>query len=431
MALDISKLNKHDAVYHQLTYDILTSPELNFRPADRVVIDTIGVFGNQVKYDLTDGTIPLSNTKNIAWKTQLFPEIVGFLRNENNLKWYLEKGMKIWTPNAFNFYRKNLDDSHPWKNLGKDTPEFNAALKDYETLVLSGKDPKAGDMGEFYPRQWRSFKGVEISDEDFLITPKQLEDLISDISKSVLAGETPDPTLMADKYLRQWLTDDVPQGVEVIEVDQFGDMIERLKTNPSSRYHLVSAWNPYDVFHNKAALAPCHVLFQAYIYEDVKGVKRLSMKLHQRSADHLLGVAFNGPQYGTLTATTAALVGVEPGMFYHSFGDIHLYVGAGERSAWYKNKENLAWLQNELKTKHPNDVLDNLLRKLPGEGRFPGYDHVPYSIMQLGRESNAKPPTLTVTAKDLNTIDVGDLVVDNYERPPKLLIKGQRPEMAS
>jgi hypothetical protein len=39
-------LNKHDKVYHQLSYDILTSPELNFRDAQRTVVDTIGVFGS-------------------------------------------------------------------------------------------------------------------------------------------------------------------------------------------------------------------------------------------------------------------------------------------------------------------------------------------------------------------------------------------------
>ena len=122
------KLNKHDAVYHQLTYDILTSPFLNCSKADRVVVDTMGVFGNQVIYDVSDGSIPLSMTKNIGYKTQLFPEVVGFMRNETNLKWYLEQGMKIWTPNAFNFYRKTLDDKHTWKNLGKDTPEFNDSL---------------------------------------------------------------------------------------------------------------------------------------------------------------------------------------------------------------------------------------------------------------------------------------------------------------
>ncbi|MFP4119280.1 MAG: thymidylate synthase [Candidatus Woesearchaeota archaeon] len=385
MGIDTSKLNKHDAVYHQLTYDILTSPRLNFRKADRVVIDTMGVFGNQVEYDLSDETIPLSNTKNIGYKTQLFPEVVGFMRNENNLKWYLDQGMSIWTANAFNFYREKLDDAHEWKHLKKDSPEFRKALGEFKELVLSGEDPDAGYLGNFYPRQWRSFKGVDENSKDNDIT----------------------------------------------YVDQLQDMIDKLIEHPTGRYALVTAWNPFDVKYKTAALAPCHVLFQGYRYEDTEGVERLDMKMYQRSADHHLGVAFNGPQYSAVTSTIAKLVGVKPGRFIHTFGDLHLYIGRGERSQWYKDKKNLSWLQKELKTKQPYDALDNLLRELPSEGEYPGYDHVPYAIKQLGMESNAEPAKLYVHAKDLNTIKVSDLQVQGYKRPPKLEINGVRPQMAS
>lgn len=388
MVYDNSKLNKHDAVYHGLTYDILTSPFLNFRKADRVVIDTMGVFGNQVEYDLSDESIPLSQTKNLAYKTQLFPEVVGFMRNESNLKWYLEHGMKIWTPNAFNFYRDQLEDGHPWKKLKKDTPEFNVALPEYEKLVLSGDDPKAGDLGYFYPRQWRSFKG---------------------------ARETID-------------------GFKVEYVDQLNILIDKLKNQPSGRYALVTAWNPFDVFNNTAALAPCHCLFQAYRYEDVEGVERLDMKMYQRSADHLLGVAFNAPQYAAIASTIAELVGVKPGRFIHSFGDLHLYTGNGERSEWYKDRKNITWLQKSLRENDPNEVLDDLLNRLPNEGDFKGYDHVPFAIQQLGRESKAEPPQLKVNAKDFDSITVDDLVVTGYDldkRPDKLEIDGILPKMAS
>lgn len=387
MSLDTSKLNKHDKVYHQLTHDILSSKLLNFRQADRVVIDTMGVFGNQVEYDLSDGTIPLSNTKNIGYKSQLIPEVVGFLRNENNLKWYLEQGMKIWTPNAFEFYRKKLDDAHPWKKLKKDTKEFNEALPEFEDLVLSEKDPKAGDLGEFYPRQWRSFKGV-----------KEIE------------GKNPD----------------------IVYVDQIQNLVDTMKKSPTSRYGLVTAWNPFDVRAGTAALAPCHCLFQTYRYEDVEGVERLDLKLYQRSADHLLGVAFNAPQYAIVTSTLAELIGVKPGRFIHSFGDLHLYTGhsGSDRSNWYKNKNNVQWLQKELNKNNPSEVLENLLDRLPAE-ELKGYDHIPYAIQQLSRQSNAEPAKLEINATELNSIQVSDVKVKDYKRPPKLEIEGVNPKMAS
>lgn len=107
-----SSLNKHDKAYHQHSYDLLTSSKLNFRKASRTVIHTIGSFGTQAVYDLSDESFPLSQTKPIGYKSQLLPEIVGFIRNETNLKWYLEQGMTIWTANAFNFYRNKLPDDH-------------------------------------------------------------------------------------------------------------------------------------------------------------------------------------------------------------------------------------------------------------------------------------------------------------------------------
>lgn len=391
--INLDGLNKHDKVYHQLSYDILTGVGLNFRKAERTVIDTMGVFGNQVEYDLSDETIPLSNTKPIGYKSQLIPEIVGFLRNENNLKWYLEQGMKIWTANAFDFYRTNLsdkEDKYGWKNLKKDTPEFRAELGNYEELVLSGKDPKAGDLGQFYPAQWRSFKGTKFT----------------------------------------------PEGLEIVEVDQIENMIHLLKTQPTGRYAIVTAWNPVDIKLKSAALAPCHCLFQGYRYTDVEGVERLDVKLLQRSADHLLGVAFNAPQYALLTSYLAAAVGVKPGRFIHSFGDLHLYIGhhGQDRANWYRNTDNIQWLRKQVKENDPKMVLDELLNRLPSEGANPGYDHVPYMLQQLARQSNSEPINLSVNYRPLDEVEVNDFKVDKYkivDRAPKLEISGVTPKMAS
>jgi len=388
-------LNKHDKVYHELSYDILTSKKLNFRISKRTVVPTIGVFGLQTTYDLSDGSIPLSQTKPIAIKTQLLPEIVGFLKNENNLKWYLEHGMKIWTPNAFNFYRNKLPKNHPWKKLVKDSVDFNKTLVEYEELILSGKNPEAGDLGNFYPKQWHEFEGVKKTDE----------------------------------------------GLEIIHVNQIENLIDMLKNDPTGRYAVVTAWNPVDVRLKRAALAPCHNMFQAYRYTDIDGVERLDVKMYQRSADTFLGVQFNNGQYSFLTKFVASAIGVQPGDFIHTFGDIHFYVGQGKRAEWYSNRKNLSWLQKEIKTKHPDDVLDNLLRKLPSEENLKGYDHIPYIIKQLGRESVADVPTVEYTYdqnksldENLKALEVSSFKVDNYkfkDRAEKVQINGIDAKMAS
>ncbi|KPF51738.1 thymidylate synthase [Rhizobium sp. AAP116] len=101
-------------------------------------------------------------------------------------------------------------------------------------------------------------------------------------------------------------------------IDQMAKLVESIKTNPNSRRHIVTAWNPALV--DEMALPPCHCLFQFYVADG-----RLSCQLYQRSADIFLGVPFNIASYALLTLMIAQVTGLEPGDFVHTLGDAHLY----------------------------------------------------------------------------------------------------------
>ena len=116
-------------------------------------------------------------------------------------------------------------------------------------------------------------------------------------------------------YGYQWRSWPNPDGTSV---DQISKVVESIKTNPNSRRHMVSAWNPS--FVDDMALPPCHTMFQFY----VAGGK-LSCQLYQRSADTFLGVPFNIASYALLNLMMAQVCGLEPGEFIHTFGDVHLY----------------------------------------------------------------------------------------------------------
>jgi len=123
-------------------------------------------------------------------------------------------------------------------------------------------------------------------------------------------------------YGKQWRS---WEGADGIVYDQISDVINLIQKSPNSRRMIVNAWNVGDL--DKMALSPCHCLFQFYVSEG-----RLSCQLYQRSADVFLGVPFNIASYAALTLMIAQVCGLKPGIFVHSFGDVHLYMNHLEQA---------------------------------------------------------------------------------------------------
>jgi thymidylate synthase len=117
-------------------------------------------------------------------------------------------------------------------------------------------------------------------------------------------------------YGAQWRSWPAPDGRQI---DQISELIQGIKSNPSSRRHLVCVWNVAEL--EQMALMPCHCLFQFYVADG-----RLSCQLYQRSADLFLGVPFNIASYALLTMMVAQVTTLEPGDFVHTFGDAHIYL---------------------------------------------------------------------------------------------------------
>jgi thymidylate synthase len=101
-------------------------------------------------------------------------------------------------------------------------------------------------------------------------------------------------------------------------IDQLSGIVEEIKTNPSSRRLVVSAWNVAAL--DKMALMPCHVMYQFYVVND-----ELSCMVTQRSADGFLGVPFNIASYALLTHLVADQCNLGVGELIWSGGDCHIY----------------------------------------------------------------------------------------------------------
>jgi len=101
-------------------------------------------------------------------------------------------------------------------------------------------------------------------------------------------------------------------------VDQLRNLVDRLKSDPSDRRMIVSAWNPVDL--PSMALPPCHYSFQVTVVGD-----RLNLLWNQRSVDVALGLPFNIASYALLLHLLARGAGLAEGRLVGFLADTHIY----------------------------------------------------------------------------------------------------------
>ncbi len=153
-------------------------------------------------------------------------------------------------------------------------------------------------------------------------------------------------------YGVQWRSWQAPDG-QVI--DQLANVIARIKDKEESfkRRLIVTAWHPGELDSHeqdppKAALCPCHILFQFFVAGD-----KLSLQMYQRSGDMFLGVPFNIASYSLLLHMVAQATGLVAHEFVHTLGDVHIYQNhfdqVKEQLAREPKKLPTLWLNPEVK----------------------------------------------------------------------------------
>ena len=256
-----------------------------------------------MRFNLAEG-FPLLTTKKVFLKGVIH-ELLWFLRGDTNIKYLVENGVHIWDSDAFRYYNE-LCVKHGVLPVDLDT--FLAAAG-VESPI---EGYRFGDLNHVYGYQWRSW-------------PKS-------------SGEV---------------------------VDQIANVINTLKTNPTSRRMIVSAWNVADV--EDMALPPCHTMFQFFVAEG-----KLSCQLYQRSADTFLGVPFNIASYALLTMMIAKECGLELGDFVHTLGDAHLYLNHLEQA-----DEQLKREPRELPKMYLNPEVKSIFDYTYEDFTLEGYDPHP------------------------------------------------------
>lgn len=162
------------------------------------------------------------------------------------------------------------------------------------------------------------------------------------------------------------------------ETDQIQYVLDTLKTEPTSRRLVVSAWEPGNA--TASRLPPCHYTFAFNVQDG-----RLNCHLTQRSGDLALGIPFNLACYATLTQMIAQEAGLELGWFSHTIVDVHIYTA----------KE---------------------------DGSMAEYDHLPGLVEQLKRTPR-KLPTLAIARKPFRDLAFEDFTISGYDPHPKIPFK--------
>ena len=230
-----------DKEYLKLCNHIL---ENGIEKEDRTGVGTKSIFGYQMKFDLSKG-FPLLTTKKVNFNL-VWSELLWFIKGDTNIRFLLESKNNIWNEWAFKKWIESDEYTGPdMTDFGHRTlvdEEFSKQYKEQMSLfkerVLTDDEfsAKYGDLGNVYGKQWRDFNGI----------------------------------------------------------DQLKNVVEQIKSNPSSRRLIVSSWNPAEV--DTMALPPCHSLFQFYV-----------------------------ASYSLLTILIAKECGLEVGEFVHTLGDAHIY----------------------------------------------------------------------------------------------------------
>jgi thymidylate synthase len=248
--------------YLKLLEDIKNNGALK---ENRTGIDTLSVFGRQLRFDLSKG-FPAMTTKKLFMRG-IIHELIWFLKGSTNIKYLVDNDVHIWDEWPYKHYLMEHGEDMP----ASDSEKWKQGIAKFAEKIKADEEfaAKWGELGPVYGYQWR-----------------------------------------------HWRT---PDGKEI---DQISKAIDTIKKEPESRRIIVSAWNVADIEEMaKAGLPPCHLLFQFFVADG-----KLSCQMYQRSADTFLGVPFNIASYSLLTMMIAQVTGLKPGVFVHTFGDTHLYV---------------------------------------------------------------------------------------------------------
>lgn len=135
--------------YLALLSDVIQNGEVR---EDRTGVGTVGIFGAQIRFNLSDG-FPLVTTKKVHTRS-IIQELLWFIGGHTNNAWLQERGVTIWDE---------------WSTE--------------EQCARFGR--REGDLGPIYGHQWRNFGATKNADGSYNCDgADQIANLIEEIKRN-------------------------------------------------------------------------------------------------------------------------------------------------------------------------------------------------------------------------------------------------------
>lgn len=260
---------------------------------DRTGTGTRALFGETMRFDLSNGSIPILTTKRVFWKPAA-RELLWFLSGDRNIRHLVEQGVHIWTDWPLAHFNATSGEQ-----LGRDA--FEARIIADDAFAA-----RWGDLGPVYGAQWRHW-------------PVYVPNSAGSFSRDANG------------------------------IDQISNLVHGLRHNPSSRRHIFTGWNVAEL--DQMALPPCHMTYQYFISDN-----RLSSILYQRSCDLGLGFAFNIFEASLLLRILAQQCDLLPGEVIWMGADCHLYLNHEHLVAQQLARTPRVFPQLEI-VRRPDDIF--------------------------------------------------------------------------
>ncbi|MGQ3047859.1 MAG: thymidylate synthase [Niveispirillum sp.] len=136
--------------YLDLMEDILARGDAR---VDRTGVGTKSLFGAMMRFDLSDGTVPILTTKRVYWKLAV-KEMLWFLTGGTNIQPLLKEKVTIWTDWPLATYRRETGEA--------------ISQKDFEQRIVEDDAfaTRWGELGPVYGKQWRRWLGPDGREHD-------------------------------------------------------------------------------------------------------------------------------------------------------------------------------------------------------------------------------------------------------------------------